>query len=481
MNLKKKAVGGIKWTFLSSIINVLLQMVQLIILAKYLSPSDFGLMAVVTVLTGFSQLFIDMGISNVIIYNRSISNEELSSLYWLNVIIGICFFFIMMAISPFVSAFYRNLKLSSLMQLVAITFLIKPFGQQFMVILHRDMQFKATSLVEVIAKIFSFSTIIFLVTIGFGVYSIAIGSIIYSFGLTLGYNFYGRKIYEPFWNFKVKEVRKYMSFGLFQMGDKFLNYFALQMDNILVGKFLGIETLGLYNLAKDLTYKPYSIINPIITKVSFPLMSKVNSDLLQLKKIYLKTIKYLALLNFPIYLFILIFANEIVILFFGIKWIRAIPVIQILSLSFVLRSVLSPAGVLLLSQGKANITFYWNLLIFGGYPLFIFFGSLGGVNCIALAVLSIQVLMFLPTWKFIIYKFICVPFKIYLSQFLSPVFLSLLSMAISCFFIQFINNSDILLPVALIIFGLTYIIFIKKYESELYYTCLNIGSKFRAK
>ena len=139
MTLKSKAINGVKWNSFASIIKVVLQFVQLIILSRLLSAEDFGLMAIVMVVVGFSQMFIDMGISNAIIYKQDVSKNQLNSLYWLSIIIGFVTFLIINASATLIASFYNNAKLESLLYLISVTFIVIPFGQQFMVLMQKKL------------------------------------------------------------------------------------------------------------------------------------------------------------------------------------------------------------------------------------------------------------------------------------------------------------------------------------------------------
>src|SRR6056297_3098567 len=127
MSLKNQTIKGLKWSAISSIGNSLIQIIQLAILARILSPEDFGLMELVMVVIGFSQMFVDMGISNAIIYKQTINKTQLSTLYWLNIIIGIILFIAIMFLAKPISTIYENSLLIPLIKLVAITFLIRPW------------------------------------------------------------------------------------------------------------------------------------------------------------------------------------------------------------------------------------------------------------------------------------------------------------------------------------------------------------------
>ena len=121
MSLKHKALSGVKWTTLSAVIVSIFQITQLAVLARFLEPSDFGLMALVMIVIGFSQAFLDMGISNAIIHKQNISDQQLSTLYWLNVLAGITLFVVIYVISPFISDFYNEPELTKLIVPIAVS------------------------------------------------------------------------------------------------------------------------------------------------------------------------------------------------------------------------------------------------------------------------------------------------------------------------------------------------------------------------
>jgi len=467
MSLKKQAISGVKWTTISSIFNSIIQIVQLAILARILNPTDFGLMAIVMVVIGFSQIFIDMGLSNAIIYKQKITTEQLSSLYLLNILIGILFFVLLIISSPLIAKIYENQKLTPLINLVASTFLIKPWGQQFMVLLEKKLQFNAIAKTDIITRFISFVVVIVLAYNNFGVYALAIGSIVFALFSTIGYNYYGRSLYKPKLYLNVKQLKDFLSFGLFQMGEKIIQYFSSQFDTILIGKLLGIEVLGVYNVAKNLVSKPAAIINPVVTKVTFPLMSKFNDDISQLKSVFLKTISYLSFINIPVHLLIAVFAYRVILIFFGDQWFSAKLILQILAFAYLLRAIMSPAGSLLLSRGKANIAFYWNLATFFLYPISIIIGSNWGISGVALSTLILQILLFYPTWKIIIYKMINAEFWEYTRKLLPPMIISILSLLPSYIIYKINIESIFLFLFSIIIFCTTFFILMKKYNYSL--------------
>lgn len=467
MSLKDKTIKGVKWTTFGSLFNAVLQIVQLAILARILSPSDFGLMAIVMVIIGFSNMFIDMGISNAIIYKQKVTENQLTSLYWLNVFVGLLLFLIILIISPFVAQFYDSPQLTKLTIIVGTTFLIQPFGQQFMILLQKELQFDKITKVQISARFCSFLATVLFAIFNFGVLSLAYGIIIYAIISTYLFIYNGVKIYQPKFYFRKKDLSEFLSFGLYQLAEKSLNYFSSQLDTILIGKFLGIEILGVYNIAKNLVSKPSAIVNPVITKVTFPVMSKVSDNILALKKIYEKTVKYITLVNVPIYSIIFICSKPLVLIAFGDKYLGASILIKLLSLSFIFKSFASPVGSLLLSKGKANSTFFWSLINLIIYPISIFLAFPYGINYILYAFLTIQLILFLPYWKFIVNKNLKTSLKTYCALLFVPVFYSL----ISAMPILIFNSTDINIfykfTIGTFSYAIIYFIIIYKYENDI--------------
>ena len=468
MSLKKQALSGIKWTTMASIVNTIVQIVQLAILARLLNPTDFGLMALVMVVIGFSQMFIDMGLSNAIIYKQEITREQLSSLYWLNVFIGVLFFILLVISSPLIAHYYKNEKLIPLINLVAVTFLMKPWGQQFMILMQKKLHFSAIAKTDMVSRFISFIVVVAMAYKSFGVYSLAVGSLVFTFFSTIGYIVFGRNLHKPIFYLKIKLLSDFLSFGLYQMGEKIIQYFASQFDTILIGKLLGLEVLGIYNVAKNLVNQPISVINPVITKVTFPLMSQVNNDNNKLKAVFLKTINYLSFVNIPVYLMIFLLANPIVTVMFGAKWLEAVPLVQILSLALILGSIGNPAGSLLLSKGKANIAFYWNLIIFLLFPVLIIIGSFWGIIGIAFGILFLYILLFYPNWKFIVNKMVDINLREYLLTIFNPFLLTIISIAVVSVPLFFIESSFLKILVGCLAFGILYSFLLFKYEYELF-------------
>jgi lipopolysaccharide exporter len=221
---------------------------------------------------------------------------------------------------------------------------------------------------------------------GMGVFSLIWGQLAGALLRVLFLCYWGMGHWKPCWHFYSQDLKRYISFGLYQMGERTVNYFNSNLDYILIGSLLGAKSLGYYTLAYNLVLKPSSIINPILTRVAFPIFAKVQKDAGRLKRGYLKVLQLLSLINFPIMAGLAVVAPVAVPLIFGKQWLPSIILIQILTIVGLLCSTGNPIGALLLAKGRADLGFKWNIaLTITQIPGLYLGARLGGMVGVAIA------------------------------------------------------------------------------------------------
>lgn len=362
MSLKKKAIGGVKWTTASTVIVTILQLAQMSILARFLEPGDFGLMAIMMVVIGFSQAFQDMGISNAIIQRQEISHTQLSSLYWLNIAAGAVLTLIVMAIAPLVAMFYEEPRITSLMILLSSTFILVAIGNQYRVLCQKNMNFRTMEIINVSTSIVSLVVAAVMAYKGYGVLTLVWAMITQAALSSLLFLWIGLKHYhKPSLVYKHSELEGFYGFGMYQMGERSINYIGANADKVLIGKLVGVEAVGFYNLAWQLVIFPVSKINPIVSKIAFPLYSRIQSNPDALNRYYYIVVKALCLVTIPLLTFLIFFSDEIVEIVFGKGWSTTAEIIPILAVIGICRAVGNPGGAAILAKGRANIGFWWNL------------------------------------------------------------------------------------------------------------------------
>jgi O-antigen/teichoic acid export membrane protein len=475
MSLKKYAVGGVKWTSMAAIISAVIQLLQIAILAHYLNKKDFGLMAIALFVIGISQIFVDMGISNSIIHKQNVNKYQLSTLFWLNIIIGGIVFAVLFLTAPLIAHFYSSPELKNVLRWIALTFVIVPFGQQFETLLRKELRFRELSVRDIAGKVVGLFLAVILAYFHWGIYALVVANLATAVVSTSLLLFHGLKDYRPLFAFSIRSLKNkgFFSFGLFQIGEQVINYFNSQFDTLLIGKLLGMEALGIYNIAKTIAYKPFQIINPIITKVSFPVMAKLQHDIPKLKVIYLKIVRFLVTTNAPVYILMIVLAKPLILIMFGKEWLIAAPILQIISLSSLIISAGNPIGALQLSRGRADLGFYWNAVNLILLPLSVFIGSFYGLIGVATSLVILRVLLIFPAWKLLIKPLCDAGFREYFECLLIPFLLALLA-GLPAWGLTFVTNNVLAALIAVVlIYGLIYGILSKLFNKEMWSGFIN--------
>jgi O-antigen/teichoic acid export membrane protein len=423
--LKQKAINGVKWTTLSSAVNALLQLLQLMILARFLSVHDFGLMAILMVVIGFSQIFVDFGLSKAIVYKKDISAVQLSTLYWLNILFGLVIFSMILLFTNPIANFYHEPQLEQYISLVSITVIIQSFGLQYRALFQKELKFNLLAKIDILSAFISFVTAISLSFLGYGIYALILPALVMVSLKTILLIVFGYKEHKPKLIFNLSEIKEFISFGTYSTGNGIVSTIATQIDIILIGKILGTESLGLYSVIKELLLRPAELINPIITKVAFPVMSKVNHDINEVKKIYLKLINYIASVNFPIYIASFLLATELISIFLGEKWLSGVYIFQVLTIWALIRSIGNPIGSLVMAMGKPQIEMFWNMAMMIFMPVVVLISSLFGIQGIAYGNVIAIILLFVPGWYFLVFKLCGATLNEYFSKIFYPLAMSI--------------------------------------------------------
>lgn len=471
--IDKKADVGIKWNSVSLIYSAIIQFITLTILARIFSVEEYGIMGFILIIIGFGSIYADIGVSGAIIHYQDSSQDQLSSLYWISILFGFCIFISVFLTSNLVALFFNEPTMTLYIQYISIIFCIIPIGQQFETLLMRELAFKPLAFNEILNSTIMTIFSILLAFFGWGIMSIVFGYIlkyiIKSFVMVL----IGIKIWKPSFKIKRSEIRKYFSFGLYQVGERTINYFNINFDKILIGRFLGTLFLGYYLNAYNLVSYPVTLINPIFNRVSFPYLSKLQNNLKKLKEKYFEFISLVSFVNFPIYLLLFLIAPVLVPFLYGAQWNPSIILVQILSFVFLFRCINNPIGSLLLAKGYARLGFFWNLLMTTIQPFIILLGIyLGGINEVAFVILLSRFIVFYLFYRVLIRKILGPCLKEYITSFKAFLIFSILSMLIASVSILIFNTLPLLIQIMCYtaILGMAYLslvyIFKKQFLSD---------------
>jgi O-antigen/teichoic acid export membrane protein len=414
VNIKKQAISGVKWTTVSTITIAISSLLKISILARFLDVSDFGLMALVTFVLGFMDLFMDMGLTSAILHRQNIKKEEYASLYWLNVGFSLFLFVLILLISPIIANFYNEPELSKLMSIAGLAIIFSAAGRQYKTIFQKHLKFKKIAIIDITIVIIALISAIIFAVKGFGVYSLVFSALIQHALGNFTYFILGNLRQPLLFHFKYQETKPFLKIGMYQVGGQVINYFNRDLDVLIIGKFFGSELLGGYGLAKQLVFRPAQVLNPIFTRVASPVLAKFQSNVLILKKNYFKLLNLIVSVNIPIYLLVVIFAPLIVDILYGPNFQGIVTLVRILSLYMLLRAIGNPIGSLVIATGRTDLEFYWNLITLILMPISVIIGAQFSLEGVAISLTITMLVMLFPSWFFLIKKLLRASFKEYL-------------------------------------------------------------------
>lgn len=449
MTIKQKTFSAVRWTTTAAVARTLLQVAQVSVLARLLAPEDYGLMAMVGVVLSFATLFADLGLNSAYVQKQDVSSEERSSLFWLNLAMSVGLTLLIIAVSPLLSWFFGDVRLTPLLMLSTATFVIGAAGQQVRMTAEKAMHFRPVVITEITAAILGFITAVAAALFGFRVYSLIFGSIMTALAGTL---LAWTLIAQGWWpdlRFRFADVKPYFGFGGAVVADAILNNIHRSIDLLLGGRLLGGQLLGLYSVPRNLILQLQFMVNPIITRVGFPLIAQVQNDILRVRLIYLNTLNMTASTNAPLYAGLAFFAPEVVYMLFGSKWTGSVDLLRILTVWGFLRSTMNPVGSLLMGMGRANWSMKWNFaMLFIVLPI-LWVGSHFGAEGLAWALLGLSFVMFIPGWYILVRPLCHASLFEYSSAALKPMLIAGVAVASAYFFSSHIESSPLRLTVGI--------------------------------
>jgi len=402
------------------------------ILARLLTPSDFGLIAMVIVFSSFVAIFSDFGLTSAIVQKKEVSDEALSSTFWISVGLGALLTIALAASAPLIAAFYSEPRLTPLVVFISTTFFIASFGNVQSALLTKSMNFKALAVIGICALGISGPVSIFLAFSGYGVWSLAWNTVLSTFLTVVFTSIYAQ--WAPHFSLGLQHVKGLVGFGANLTGFSFVNYFARNADNLLIGKFLGAAPLGFYNLAYNLLLFPLTNVSDVIGRVMFPALSKIQRDSTAVREAFVAANRFVAAGSFPLMMWLFITAPQVIRVIYGSKWESAIVLVQILALTAMVQSIGTNVGWIYLSQGRTDIMFKWG--IFASSVAFISFavGLRWGVEGVAIAYATATYLLAYPLFA-IPFRLIDLKVRYFFAQ-LQSIMLATLILGITVFLIR---------------------------------------------
>jgi len=354
-------------TIRAGIINVgargvgfVVRILSIMILGRLLDPTDYGLVTMVTAFTGVLNMLGAFGLLQAAIQRDSLSEEESTVLFWLNVAFGGLLTLIAIVAAPAVSRFYHEPRLIAIMEVVGIMFIITGAGIQHGVLLQRRMLFGVSAAIEIAALLIGAVVAVGMAMAGYGYWALVSMTVTLPLATTIG--LWIATGWTPGRPQMVPGVRSMLRFGFGTTLNGFVTYFANNIDKLLLGRVWGTEALGLYGRAFHLINFPGDNLNATIGEVAFAALSRTKDDLDRFRRYFLKAYSLVVTLTVPVTVVCALFADDLIVVILGPKWAAAAEIFRILAPTILVFAISNPLGWLLNSLGLIKRGAYIALL-----------------------------------------------------------------------------------------------------------------------
>lgn len=343
-NLTVATVNGVKWTMTATIVNSVLQIGYTAVMARLLSPAAFGLVALAGIILRFGVYFANMGMERAIIQKADLTARDVRVAFTSSVLLGVLFAGLLVAGAPLAAGIVQQPEVVPVVRALAVGIVLSGLNATALSLLHRAMRFRALAIMEMLSFAVSYLGLgLLLASRGLGVWALVGASLGQAVLLTV--LAYGTVRHSVRLLFSWAAYRPLLAYGSRMSAISFVEFVTMSLDTLLIGRLLGPAALGIYSRGGMLIGLPVYLLSSNVAKVVFPSFSQVQANRARLREVYLSSITLVAMLITPICAGAAVAAPEIVRVMLGPKWMAAVPILQVISLTYVLSAITMFAGV----------------------------------------------------------------------------------------------------------------------------------------
>lgn len=359
-NLRSRVLHGVAWKIVSQVVVQLSRIVVAVVLARLLSPHDYGLAAMVLVFAALIFIFSDLAFGAALVQRRAISELDRSTAFWMTFAGGLAFTLIGFALSGPIARLYGEPEVQPLFAALSLSFFVTALGTTQKALLTREMDFRSLEVRLMVGTVAAAAVGIGTAAFGAGAWAIIAQQLVLAAVSTALLWFSSR--WRPRFRFSLASLRSMSGFTGNVLGTQLLFFLSRNTDNFLIGRFLGSSALGAYALAYNLVFLPLSRVASPIQEVLFPAFSRLQADSRALASAWLRVNRLVAAVCLPALLGLVIVAPEFVVVVLGAKWEAAVPVIQILAWAGLLQSLQRLNSSVLQACDKTGTLFRFSLV-----------------------------------------------------------------------------------------------------------------------
>ena len=321
-----QAVG---WSVIDVLVRHGLNFIVLVVLARTLSPADFGLVAMLALFVAVAGLLIDSGFGQALIQRQQTSLTDESTIFFFTLAMGAFIALLLCALAPWIATFYGQPLLKQMTYWMALNLFLNAFGTIHTTLLTKELNFKTITKAGVVAAVVSGGVAVFMAMHGWGVWSL-VGQVLAA-TITTVLLLWLMHPWRPQWAFSSSSLRSFFKFGGFLLWTGLLSTLYSNLYALLIGKMHSVQDVGFYSQAQRLQQLPVSVITGVVGRVAFPVFSAVADDKLRLARGMRKALLSVMFINIPLMLGLMVLADQLVLTLLGSAWLPSVPVLQVLA------------------------------------------------------------------------------------------------------------------------------------------------------
>ena len=395
--LRRASANGVVINLGSQVVRLTIQLVYQVALARCLAPQDFGVVAMAWPVLAFVSLFADFGLTQATVQRQDITQAELSFIYWANGSAGLLFAVATIAVSPLVARFYGVAEAGPVTAALGALFLVNGLFSQHLALLNRRLAFARLAAVDLAGAAFGAIAGLAAASAGAGFWAIVIGQAATS--VVSAPLAWVLTRWRPDAPRRIAGARRLVAFGADMTAYGFMNYFARNLDNVLIGRFLGETPLGLYDRAYKLLLLPLTQITVPVGKVALPLLARTRDQPERYRRAYLRMLEIIMALTYPGVVFAVCASHELILVALGPRWIDVAPIFAMLGLGALLAPISYSTGWLFITQERTREMRNWGFASSVGYVLSFIAGLPWGPLGVAASYIAVGALQAPVLWR----------------------------------------------------------------------------------
>ena len=406
---------GVRWVASSRVLVQMGRLVLVIILARILVPEDFGVVSLVMIITAFIEQAIgDVGTAAAIVQRQDMTDDEVSSMFWFNIGVGILLTVVAEIAAPLMSHTVDHPHVVDAFRVVAFSFAIAGFRMTHMAVLRKSLRYRTLAILDVVSLLANVSVALSLAIAGAGFWALLLGTMAANVALTIGV--WVVSDFRPAFSFQLAHLRSVAGFSLNLSGYRFINFFAAQGDRFIVGTFISTEALGFYSQANRLVRYPLDTATFVYRRVLVPAMSKDQDNDAKVRMAFLRSTGVIAVAVVPFTLTAAVLAEPLILALPGEKWLPAVPLIRLLAVVGLFTTVTGQTGVIFHIKGRTDLLLYWGIVASTATMTGYIVGLQWGVEGVAWGYLAAMAIITIPSY-YLPLRLINTPIKVLLPVF----------------------------------------------------------------